>query len=186
MGGAIDNLMPDSSHNASALVVVALACGSLVSAIVAITRRTALATALSMLAASFCLAGLYAALSWHFLGAVQIMLWGGALLAFFVFNVISLNRDDTEPVALRGILIRTVSLVTAFLTLFLVVRLVLVAPWTTLATMEASNLGPGSTAVLGRSMFGDLGVAIELLAGGLLLAVVGALSLTRVASAEKD
>jgi NADH:ubiquinone oxidoreductase subunit 6 (subunit J) len=186
MGGEIVNLMPDSSHNASALVVMALACGSLVSAIVAITRRTALATALSMLAASLCLAGLYAGLAWHFLGAVQIMLWGGALLAFFVFNVISLNRDDTEPVALRGIISRTVSLMAAFFTLFLVVSLVLVAPWPASVAIEAPDLGPGSTAVLGRTMFGDLGFAMELLAGGLLLAVVAALSLTRVASAEKD
>jgi|GEM_PF-5681475 len=186
MGGEIVNLMPDSSHNASALVVVALACGSLVSSIVAITRRTALATSLSMLAASFCLAGLYAALAWHFLGAIQIMLWGGALLAFFVFNVISLNRDDTEPVALRGIVTRTVSLLAAFLTLFLVVRLVLVAPWPDAASTQAADEGTGSTAVLGRTMFGELGVPVELLACGLLLAVVGALSLTRVASAEKD
>lgn len=187
MGGEIVNLMPDSSHNAGAWVVVGLACGALVSAIVAITRRTALATVLSMVGAALCLAGLYASLSWHFLGAIQILLWGGALLAFFVFNVISLNRDDVEPVALRGIVTRTLALLGAFAMMFFVLRLVLAADWPAVAPQElASDSAAGSTLALGHSMFGALGFPIQMLAGGLLLAVLGALSLTRVASAEKD
>jgi NADH-quinone oxidoreductase subunit J len=186
MGGEIVNRMSDSAHSASALVVAALACSILVLAVVAITRRTALATSLSMLAASLCLAGLHAALSWHFLGAVQIMLWGGALLAFFVFNVISLNRDDTEPVALRGIVSRTVAILAAFFMLFFVVRVVLMDPMSVASVGEVSVAESNSTAVLGRTLYGDLGLPIQLLAGGLLLGVLGALSLTRVASAEKD
>ncbi|MDX2021876.1 MAG: NADH-quinone oxidoreductase subunit J [Deltaproteobacteria bacterium] len=183
MGAQIVNAMPDSAHNATVWVVVALACGAVLAAIVAITRRTALATTLAMLGAGLCVAGLYAGLSWHFLGAIQLMLWAGGLLAFFVFSVMLLNRDDSDPVAMRGIITRIAAMLALFAVLFFVVNLVAWSVW----PLPPETTGQGSTSRLGRAMFGDdLVFPLQMLAVGLLLGVLGALSLTRVASQERE
>lgn len=182
MGAQIVNVMPDSAHDANAWVVMALACGAVLAAIVAITRRTALATTLAMLAAGLCIAGLHGGLSWHFLGAVQLMLWAGGLLAFFVFSVMLLNRDDADPVAMRALVTRVVAMLSAFGVLFFALTLVALTAW----PVAPETTGQGSTLRLGQGMFGELGFPMQMLALGLLLAVLGALSLTRVASQERD
>ena len=182
MGAQIVNVMPDSAHGPTVWVVAGLACGALVAAIVAITRKTALATILALLAAGLCIAGLHAGLSWHFLGVVQLMLWAGGLLAFFVFSVMLLNRDDADPVAIRGIGTRVTAILAAFGMSFFSLNVVAGTAWPT----PHQATGQGSTLRIGQAMFGDLGFPIQILALGLLVAVLGALALTRVSSHGRD
>ena len=80
----------------SALVVVG--------AISTISQRSLISAVMSLVATFFGLAGLYATLSAHFLAAIQVLVYAGAIMVLFVFVIMVLNRDEVERVSDRGLL----------------------------------------------------------------------------------
>ena len=54
---------------------------------------------------------MYAMLSAHFLAALQVLVYAGAIMMLFVFVVMVLNRDEAEPWAWRGVLTKVVGVV---------------------------------------------------------------------------
>jgi NADH-quinone oxidoreductase subunit J len=69
-----------------------------------ITRRNLIAAVMGMVGTFFALAGLYAMLYAHFLAAIQVLVYAGAIMVLFVFVVMILNRPEDEPWALQGLL----------------------------------------------------------------------------------
>jgi NADH:ubiquinone oxidoreductase subunit 6 (subunit J) len=84
----------------SALVVVG--------AISTIAQRNLISAVMSLVATFFGLAGLYATLSAHFLAAIQVLVYAGAIMVLFVFVIMVLNRDEAERVSDRGLLDKAV------------------------------------------------------------------------------
>ena len=73
-------------------------------ALFVITRRNLIAAVMGMVGTFFALAGLYAMLYAHFLAAIQVLVYAGAIMVLFVFVVMILNRPEDEPWALQGLL----------------------------------------------------------------------------------
>ena len=73
-----------------------------------ITRRNAIAAVMSLVAVFFGLAACYALLFAHFLAALQVLVYAGAVMVLFIFVVMVLNRDDPEPWAWHGALVKAV------------------------------------------------------------------------------
>ncbi len=69
-----------------------------------ITRRNLISAVMGMVGTFFALAGLYAMLYAHFLAAIQVLVYAGAIMVLFVFVVMILNRPEDEPWALQGLL----------------------------------------------------------------------------------
>jgi NADH-quinone oxidoreductase subunit J len=70
-------------------------------AIFTITRRNPVTAVMSLVATFFGLAAIYASLYAHFLAALQVLVYAGAIMVLFIFVVMILNREEVAPLALR-------------------------------------------------------------------------------------
>lgn len=148
---------------------------AIVSALAFVTRRNPVPAALWLVNVMFALAGLYVLFDAPFVGAVQVLVYAGAIMVVFIFVVMLLNlgRDglsDLRPLAAR----LGAGLVAAGLlaTLLTVARDPLPAP----ALAPASD---NVVAPVANALFTDHLVAFELTSLVLLVAVIGAVLLAK-------
>jgi NADH-quinone oxidoreductase subunit J len=160
----------------SAAVILAGALG------VVLSRNTAHA-ALSLVATLFGIAVLFVAQEAHFLAAVQVIVYAGAIVVLFLFVLMLLGVDREEDIAtepLKGL--RPAALVMGAVGLVgLLVFLLagdLVVTGRPAATRAITD-GTSNIVQLGRTLFTDYVVAFEITAVLLTIAVVGAVMLVR-------
>ena len=70
------------------------AFGGVVSALLVVTRRNPIISAIYLIANFFCLAGIYLTLHAQFIAVVQILVYAGAIMVLFVFVIMLLNLGD--------------------------------------------------------------------------------------------
>jgi NADH-quinone oxidoreductase subunit J len=160
-------------------VLASLAIGG---GIGAITRTNPIASLLFLVMTFAALAGIYVLLGAHFIAAVQIIVYSGAILVLFLFVIMLLNLGSDYRSDLRG----GVWIVVGFISAGLI-------GW---ALSEALTSGGPVTAVAGpgidesvrelnavgaiaRPLFRDFVVAFELTSVLLLVAIVGAVILAK-------
>jgi NADH-quinone oxidoreductase subunit J len=158
-----------------------LAVGVLGGALLTITRKSTVA-ALMALVGTFCAsAGLYATLSAHFLAVLQVLVYAGAIMVLFIFAVMIVSRDDSQPIALRGLFLRTAGvLATGYLfyrIAWIVVRQRHTDVMSTAVTLPIPSYG--SVASVGKLLFTDFLFPFEAISLLLLAAVVGGVLLAR-------
>jgi NADH-quinone oxidoreductase subunit J len=154
---------------------------ALVSAIAFVTRKGPVAAALWLVNVMFSLAALYVMMDAHFVGAIQVLVYAGAIMVVFLFVVMLLNlghadstRDQRDP-RIRV----TAALVAAVLSAELAV---LARPdWlpvmpTPLAPPPAPT---GAIAPVADALFRDYLLAFELTSVLILVAIIGAVVLGR-------
>ncbi len=77
---------------------------AIASALAFVTRKSAVAAALWLVNTMFCLSALYVMLDAQFLGAVQVLVYAGAIMVVFVFVVMLLNLGQASDVTdIRGL-----------------------------------------------------------------------------------
>jgi NADH-quinone oxidoreductase subunit J len=145
-------------------------------AISTVTRRNNIAAVMSLVATFFGLAALYAMLSAHFLAALQVLVYAGAIMVLFIFVVMVLNRDESEPWAARGLVTKAIG-VAALGYLLAVVGIHLnkvqaVHP-------DAPSPDFGTVADVGNLLFTDYLFAFEAVSILLMIAVVAAVVLAK-------
>jgi NADH-quinone oxidoreductase subunit J len=69
------------------MVFYVLASLAVVSAVMVITRRSAVHAALFLVLTFFCVAGIYVILSAEFLAAVQVLVYAGGIMVLFLFVI---------------------------------------------------------------------------------------------------
>lgn len=89
------------------MVFYLLAGFAVVSALLCITQRNPIASALWLVATMFALAGIYVLLNAQFIAAIQVLVYAGAVMVLFLFVIMLLNlgRDETGG-DLRGVPVR--------------------------------------------------------------------------------
>ncbi len=73
-----------------------LSAVAIASALLVVTRRSPVISALYLIVNFFCLAGLYLTLHAQFIAVIQIIVYAGAIMVLFVFVIMLLNLGD-EP-----------------------------------------------------------------------------------------
>jgi NADH-quinone oxidoreductase subunit J len=145
-------------------------------AISTVTRRNNIAAVMSLVATFFGLAAMYAMLSAHFLAAVQVLVYAGAIMTLFVFVIMVLNRDEAEPWAWSGVF-------TKILGVFALVYLLTKVGYHLYAVAPAHPEGPpvefGTVAQVGEILFTDYLFVFEAVSILLLIAVVAAVVVAR-------
>ena len=72
------------------------ATGGILSAILMVTRRNPIISAIYLIGNFFCLAGIYLTLEAQFIAVVQILVYAGAIMVLFVFVIMLLNLGDEQ------------------------------------------------------------------------------------------
>ena len=70
------------------------AAGGVVSALLVVTRRNPIISAIYLIVNFFCLAGIYLTLHAQFIAVIQILVYAGAIMVLFVFVIMLLNLGD--------------------------------------------------------------------------------------------
>jgi NADH-quinone oxidoreductase subunit J len=70
------------------------AFGGIVSALLVVTRRNPIISAICLIVNFFCLAALYLTLHAQFIAVIQILVYAGAIMVLFVFVIMLLNLGD--------------------------------------------------------------------------------------------
>src|SRR6516225_4586261 len=92
LNGAKDNMAPV----APTFFFYLLATLAVVSAVLVITRRNAVHSALSLIVTLLSLAGLYLMLYAPFVAGVQIILYAGGIMVLFLFVIMLVNLERAE------------------------------------------------------------------------------------------
>lgn len=148
---------------------------AIASALLFVTRRNPVPAALWLVNVMFALSGLYVMLDAPFVGVIQVLVYAGAIMVVFVFVVMLLNLGRSEISDLRALGAR---LGAGLVALALLANLLVVQrggpPRTALAPWSDNVV----TSVA-ASLFTDYLVAFELTSVVLLVAVIGAVLLSK-------
>ncbi|MBI3543464.1 MAG: NADH-quinone oxidoreductase subunit J [Deltaproteobacteria bacterium] len=144
--------------------------------------KNPISCAFSLVLVFFCVAGDYALLQAHFVAAIQILVYAGAIMVLFVFVIMLLNADTKSLDIGRG----KVSQVGAgILCLALLAMFVWSIQHGTVATKDVGltpekieSLG-GNLMVLSTQMFSDYILPFELTSLLLLVGIVGSVALAK-------
>jgi NADH-quinone oxidoreductase subunit J len=72
---------------------------AMVSALLFVTRKSPVAAALWLVNVMFCLAALYVLLDAQFIGAIQVLVYAGAIMVVFLFVIMLLNLGHPSELA---------------------------------------------------------------------------------------
>lgn len=146
---------------------------TLLAAVFAVTLRNIFRAALSLAFALTGVAGVYFVLHAEFLGAMQILLYVGAVMTLIIFVVMLTSRigDKTNPTSNRQAL---PVLIGALLLALFLIRLIRKTPWAvqkTLTTVDAVEIG--------KALMGPYVLPFELISLVLVVVLIGAIVTAR-------
>ena len=150
-----------------------MAGASVTSAILAVTRKNPVHSMLWVLALFLHVAGIFLVLHAEFLAAVQVIVYAGAILIFYLFIVMLLDLTGEETRPRFG----THWPIAVVAGIFMVLA-VEVEP------QVAKDLSSENLAQVGKQLFGPFALPFEIVSLVLLAAIVGAVVLARRRSAE--
>lgn len=150
---------------------------SVISSILVISFRNTLSSAVSLVLSLFGVACLFALLGAHFLAAMQILIYAGAVMVLFVFVIMLLNLGREELLKIKMSFPTVVGILFGgYLATLLVLRLgYLSEPFRPLEAVQDY----GTVRGVGRLLFTDYLIPFELTSILLLVAIVGAVVLAK-------
>jgi len=161
-----------------------MAGASVVSALLAVTRRSPVHSMLWVLALFLHVAGIFLLLGAEFLAAVQVLVYAGAILIFYLFVLMLLDLPDETarpPFGAHWPLAAAVGL--SFVALAWLAEVEMLAPAGIGVAPAATSVetGPpqGSLSKIGIELFGPFALPFEIVSLVLLAAIVGAIVLAR-------
>jgi NADH-quinone oxidoreductase subunit J len=157
---------------------------AVVSALLFVTRKSPVAAALWLVNTMFCLAALYVMLDAQFIGAIQVIVYAGAIMVVFLFVIMLLNLGHPSELAdARGLGWKVAAGAVGLGLLAQIFALTrpriaerLTLPQNTLGEQVAEQ---GVIAPIAQSLFTEYLLAFELTSILLLTAIVGAVVLAR-------
>lgn len=163
------------------IVFTALGALAIVAAVGTIALGNPIRAALSLIVCLFALAGIYVTLYAHFLAAMQMLVYAGAIMVLFVFVIMLLNLG---PAQLKEARITVMSVLSGVVVLLLCAkfgRLVLHGGAQAGPLVPGSPAGPefGTVGPIGEMLFKQFLMPFELASILLLVAVVGAVVVAR-------
>jgi len=143
-------------------------------AIMVVTRKHPMASALYLILTLFAVAALFVLRQAHFLAAVQVIVYAGAVVVLFVFVIMLINvPEDRLPVE-RATTVRVLGVLAAG---FFILESAVLARRYSMPAGPAAEVG--TVEAVGRALFTDYLLAFEITSVLLLAAVIGAIALAK-------
>ncbi len=143
-------------------------------AIMVVTRRHPMASALYLILTLFAVAALFVLRQAHFLAAIQVIVYAGAVVVLFIFVIMLINVPESRLPVERLSGMRFLGATAAGL---LILESALVARRFGMAGTPATDAG--SVRAVGIALFTDYLLAFEITSVLLLAAVIGAIALAK-------
>ncbi len=162
-------------------VFVVAALATLTGALGVVLSKNPVHSALSLVLTLFAVAVLFVAQEAHFLAAVQVIVYAGAIVVLFLFVIMLLGVDRTEDIRDEPLVAQRPIALLASLLVLLEVLLLARHDWATGAqSVVGAASGPGSNiAKLASALFTRYLLAFEVTSVLLVIAVIGAVVLAR-------
>ena len=165
--------------NLESVLFISLAVLSVASAIMMVTRRSPISSALFLILNFFTVSGLYLLLRAQFIAIIQVLVYMGAIMVLFLFVIMLLNLQDerklTEKFSYKKI---TAVLLSIFL--FCLLGFTLYFGFEgKFKVMSDQALTLGTAETLGAELFTNYSFPFELASFLLLAAIVGAVVLAK-------
>jgi NADH-quinone oxidoreductase subunit J len=164
--------------SAERLLFALFALGSVVSAITVIAVRDPVRAALALITCFFSIACLYLLQSAELLAVLEILVYAGAIMVLFVF-VIMLVENRDEAMVPPGLLQRAMLPIKLAGALAVLALLGSVVRRTMYEPGQPLPAGFGSARLIGKEFFNSFGFQFELTSVLLLVAIVGAVMISR-------
>jgi NADH-quinone oxidoreductase subunit J len=156
-----------------------LSAVAIASALLVVTRRSPVISALYLIVNFFCLAGLYLTLHAQFIAVIQIIVYAGAIMVLFVFVIMLLNLGDESRLRDRMSYkkVVAVALAAGLLTelIYIIETSWVILPATTIN--DATEIG--TVEYIGGQLFTGYLFPFEVTSVLLLVAIVGAVVLAK-------
>ncbi len=167
----------------STVAFYAMAALTVASAILMVTQRNPVASVLWLVLCFVGLAGLFVTLEAYFLAAIQVLVYAGAIMVLFLFVIMLLNLRAEDLKVLTLPRIPLVGVVAALLFLAATVAVVSASrPFFGVPLGEAlarSGTVKDSVRAIGLPLFSEWLLPFEVTSVLLLVAIVGAVALTK-------
>ncbi len=145
------------------------------SALITVTRRNPVASALWLIGTFFALAAIYTLLGAFFIGIIQILVYAGAIMVLFLFVIMLLNLGESTMTGPRVTLARVAGGVAAAgLLAVLVLAIWRIPSASTFTGSQAMSQGFGTLAVIGQTIYTQWMLPFEAVSLLLLVGMVGA------------
>jgi NADH-quinone oxidoreductase subunit J len=162
-----------------------MAVASVASAVLAVTRKNPVHSMLWVLALFMHVAGIFLLLNAEFLAAVQVIVYAGAILIFYLFVVMLLDLPSEEHQARFGRHWPVAALVAAtFAVLAWPTTLPIDSTERTAEVAAAEESSKGNLHEMGEALFGPFALPFEIASLVLLAAIVGAVVLAKKRALE--
>jgi len=159
--------------------------GAVLGGALVITRKNPLSSVVFLVAVFFCLSGMFLMLNAHFVAAINIILYAGAIMVLFVFVIMLLNLGHTTWSDMRGAAAQLISGSTALAFAAVATRALFFEDAPPLAGRGSAELVAASVAEQGviasvaTPLFERYVVPFELTGLLLLVAIIGTIVLAR-------
>lgn len=161
------------------MLFLILAALSVFSAVMVITRKNPVNSALFLIMNFIVLAGIYLTLHAQFVAIMQIVVYAGAIMVLVIFVIMLLNlqneRDLSEPFGMR----MYVNIAIAVLVLTLVIEAIGVPGASSMVQQSPSAAGIGTVEHIGSILYTRFLYPFELTSILLLAAMIGAILLAK-------
>jgi NADH-quinone oxidoreductase subunit J len=163
-------------ENVFTLVFAVLA---VISALIMITRRNPISSALFLVVNFFCVSVMYLMLKAQFIAIIQVLVYAGAIMVLFLFVIMLLNLQDESKLT-ENITYKKLSAVILALLLFSSLAITTFFAFTgKFKTMSSSAESQGTIEFVGRQLYTIYSFPFELVSFVLLAAIVGAIVLAQ-------
>lgn len=159
-----------------------LAVVTIVSALFVITRKNPVISIIFLLVMLAGMAGLFVMLHAHFIAAIQVLVYAGAIIVLFLFVVMLLSGGDAKPPFFIRSPIRAIAVLLALIVLLEAFIIMSSGSDTGISATQAFNSSPrnlGNTENVAASLFTTYLLPFEIASLVLLVAMIGAIILSK-------
>ncbi len=162
-----------------ALVFLALAFVSVVSAILMITRANPVKSAIFLIVNFLSLSILYLTLNAQFLAIIQVLVYAGAIMVLFVFVIMLLNLEDEKRLSDRFDLRRLFAFILVLVVFFELAYGLFKSTESRFLKPAENSLEIGKIEFIGERLFISYILPFEITSLILIVAIVGAIVLAK-------
>lgn len=161
------------------ILTVFFAVVAIASAIIMVTRRNPVNSALFLIVNFFCLSALYLLLKAQFIAIIQILVYAGAIMVLFLFVIMLLNLQDESRLT-ENITYKKLTAIILSLLIFAIISITTYFEFIDKYSKMNDNAEKlGTVESIGRELFTTYSFPFELVSFVLIAAIVGAIVLAK-------